>query len=93
MNRTKKIPVAAERQPESLLLSLCSANWYWGLLLVLSTILAYQLAWHAGFIWDDDRYVTQNKLLTAKLQQAANHYDYVFKMKVLEFYKGQGIKL
>jgi tetratricopeptide (TPR) repeat protein len=65
MNRTKKIRVKAERQPESLLLSLYSANWYWGLLLVLSTILAYQLAWHAGFIWDDDRYVTQNKLLTA----------------------------
>src|SRR5437667_12694950 len=65
MNTIKKIPVATERQPESLLLSLYSANCYWGLLLVLSTILAYQLAWHAGFIWDDDRYVTQNKLLTA----------------------------
>ncbi len=35
----------------------------------------------------------QNNLLTAKLQLLANHYDYVFKMKVLEFYKGQGIKL
>jgi tetratricopeptide (TPR) repeat protein len=65
MNRTKGIRAAAERQPESLLVSLRSANWYWGLLLVLSTILAYQLAWHAGFIWDDDRYVTQNRLLTA----------------------------
>jgi len=34
----------------------------------------------------------QNNLLTAKLQNALNQYDYVFKMKVLEFYKGQGLK-
>jgi protein O-mannosyl-transferase len=27
--------------------------------------LAYAPAWHAGFIWDDDRYVTENPLLTA----------------------------
>ena len=39
--------------------------WFWGLLLAAATILAYQKAWHAGFIWDDDLYVTQNKLLTA----------------------------
>ena len=36
-----------------------------GLLLVAATILAYQPAWHAGFIWDDDDYVTNNPLLTA----------------------------
>ena len=35
----------------------------------------------------------QNNLFTAKLQYALNQFDYVFKMKVLEFYKGQGIKL
>jgi tetratricopeptide (TPR) repeat protein len=29
------------------------------------TIFAYRPAWHGGFIWDDDRYVTQNYLLTA----------------------------
>jgi tetratricopeptide (TPR) repeat protein len=34
-------------------------------LLVLATILAYQPVWHAGFIWDDDVYVTNNPLLTA----------------------------
>ena len=27
--------------------------------------MAYQPVWHAGFIWDDDQYVTQNPLLTA----------------------------
>jgi outer membrane protein len=35
----------------------------------------------------------QNNLFRAKLQYVANQFDYVFKMKVLEFYKGQGIKL
>jgi tetratricopeptide (TPR) repeat protein len=36
-----------------------------GLLLVAATLLAYQPAWQAGFIWDDDEYVTDNPLLTA----------------------------
>ena len=36
---------------------------------------------------------TQNNLLKAKLDFSINRFDYVFKMKVLEFYKGQGIKL
>ena len=36
-----------------------------GLLLALATVLAYQPAWHARFIWDDDVYVTNNTLLTA----------------------------
>ena len=35
----------------------------------------------------------QNNLFRAKLQAVLNQYDYVFKMKVLEFYKGQGLKL
>src|SRR6266513_1987494 len=37
----------------------------WGFVLLAATILAYQQAWHAGYIWDDDVYVTDNKLLTA----------------------------
>lgn len=36
-----------------------------GLLLAIATILFYQQAWRAGYIWDDDIYVTGNKLLTA----------------------------
>ena len=36
-----------------------------GLALVTATLVAYQPAWHAGFIWDDDAYVTKNELLTA----------------------------
>ncbi len=35
------------------------------LLLVVVTILAYQPAWHGGFLWDDDAYVINNELLTA----------------------------
>src|SRR5438874_4515082 len=34
-------------------------------LLTAVTILAYQPAWHGGFIWDDDAYITNNELLTA----------------------------
>jgi tetratricopeptide (TPR) repeat protein len=29
------------------------------------TVLVYRPAWHGGFIWDDDRYVVNNHLLTA----------------------------
>ena len=46
-----------------------------------------------GLLSTIDLITNQNNLLKAKLQQLANHYDYVFKMKVLEFYKGQGVKL
>ena len=39
--------------------------WLFGLFLVVATIIAYQPAWHGGFIWDDDKYVTKNPLLSA----------------------------
>ena len=45
--------------------ALSDRGWLKGLLLVVAVIFAYQPAWHAGFIWDDDVYVTQNPLLTA----------------------------
>jgi len=35
------------------------------LLFFLAVIVAYLPVWHAGFIWDDDRYVTSNPLLSA----------------------------
>jgi tetratricopeptide (TPR) repeat protein len=43
----------------------CVQSWLLGLFLVAATVLAYQPVWHAGFIWDDDVYVTGNRLLTA----------------------------
>ncbi len=36
---------------------------------------------------------SQNALQTAKTQMVLAQFDYVFKMKLLEFYKGQGLKL
>jgi tetratricopeptide (TPR) repeat protein len=45
-----------------------SAPWRIALLaafLFSAVIFAYQPAWNAGFIWDDDEYVTHNPLLTA----------------------------
>lgn len=56
---------------------------------------AYDFAlkrYDVGLLSTIDLLTNQNNLLRAKLQALANHYDYVFKMKVLEFYKGQGVK-
>lgn len=41
------------------------SSWIWAALIVLLTLLAYLPALKAGFIWDDDAYVTHNHLLTA----------------------------
>ncbi len=40
-----------------------------------------------------DLLTTQNNLLRARIEMVRNQYDYIFKMKVLEFYKGMGIRL
>jgi protein O-mannosyl-transferase len=45
--------------------SLWDRDWFRGLLLVAAVVFAYQPVWNAGFIWDDDLYVTHNRLLTA----------------------------
>jgi outer membrane protein len=46
-----------------------------------------------GMLGTFELITNQNNLLRAKLQNVLNQFDYVFKMKVLEFYKGQGLKL
>jgi outer membrane protein len=46
-----------------------------------------------GLLNTYDLLITQNNLTRSKLDMASAQFDYVFKMKVLEFYKGQGIKL
>ncbi len=51
-----------------------------------------QKRYDVGMLGTFDLITSQNNLFTAKLQHALNQYDYVFKMKVLEFYKGQGLK-
>lgn len=40
-----------------------------------------------------DLMTAQNNMLRAKLEYSISRFDFVFKMKVLEFYKGLGLKL
>jgi outer membrane protein len=47
----------------------------------------------AGLLNIIDLIIATNNLSRARFEMARNKYDYVFKMKVLEFYKGNGIKL
>ena len=47
----------------------------------------------AGLINILDVITTQNNLYRSRIEMVRNRYDYIFKMKVLEFYKGNGIKL
>lgn len=49
----------------------------------------YELGLLSTFEWIS----SQNSLQTAKTQFVYAQYDYVFKIKLLEFYKGQGLKL
>jgi outer membrane protein len=46
-----------------------------------------------GMLGTFELITTQNNLLRARLEYTINRFDYVFKMKVLEFYRGQGLKL
>jgi outer membrane protein len=67
-----------------------------GMRVIESAQKAYDFAnkrYEVGLLGLYDLLVSQNELTKAKLQQVANQFDYIFKMKLLEFYKGQGIKL
>ncbi len=46
-----------------------------------------------GLLNTIDLITTQNNLFRAKINLVSAQYDYVFKMKLLEFYKGLGLKL
>src|SRR5215469_14729299 len=50
-------------------LALKNGNWrsiWFGVALIVVTLIAYlPAALHGGFVWDDDKYVTANRLLTA----------------------------
>jgi outer membrane protein len=46
-----------------------------------------------GLLSTIDLLISQNNLFRAKIDKLSAQYTYVFKMKVLEYYKGQGIKL
>ena len=48
---------------------------------------------NVGMLGTFELITTQNNLLRSKLELAQSQFDYVFKMKVLEFYKGMGLNL
>lgn len=52
-----------------------------------------QKRYEVGVLSTFELITNQNNVFRAKLENALNQYDYVFKMKVLEFYKGMGLKL
>jgi outer membrane protein len=52
-----------------------------------------QKRYDLGLLSTYDLITTQNNLAQARSNLLYSQYDYVFKMKLLEFYKGQGLKL
>jgi len=52
-----------------------------------------QKRYEQGLLSTYDLINSQNALLTAKTQQLYAQFDYVFKIKLLEFYRGQGLSL
>jgi len=52
-----------------------------------------QKRYGVGMLNTIDLLTNQNNYFNAKINLLSSQYDYVFKMKVLEFYKGMGIKL
>ena len=49
--------------------------------------------YNIGMLTTIELITNQNNLFRAKLEYVLDQFDYVFKMKVLEFYRGQGLKL
>jgi outer membrane protein len=52
-----------------------------------------QKRYDLGLLNSYDYLISQNNMNRAQYDMLSAQFDYVFKMKVLEFYKGQGIKL
>lgn len=63
---------------------------------LISAEKAYHYArkrFEVGLLKPIDLITNQNNLFRTKINMLSAQYDYVFKMKLLEFYKGQGLKL
>jgi len=63
---------------------------------VTATAKSYDFAqkrYNVGMLNTIDLLTNQNNYFNAKVNLLSSQFDYVFKMKVLEFYKGLGIKL
>jgi outer membrane protein len=52
-----------------------------------------QKRYDLGLLSTIDFITTQNNLTRAKVEMVSAQVDFVFRMKLLEFYKGQGIRL
>jgi outer membrane protein len=52
-----------------------------------------QKRYDLGLLTTLDLLINQNNLNRARVQLAQAQVDYVFRLKLLEFYKGQGIRL
>lgn len=52
-----------------------------------------QKRYGVGLLNTLDLIITQNNLFQAVVNRLSAQYEYVFKMKVLEFYRGEGLKL
>ncbi len=58
-------PVSLNRRLDQWLPALTGSLWSGVFFIILTTLAAYWPVFSAGFIWDDDAYVTDNSLLTA----------------------------
>ncbi len=69
MTRRRPIDVALRQQAAvssaATRTHLAHRPWLLGLVLVIVTFAAYQPVWHAGFIWDDDGLITDNRMIQA----------------------------
>jgi len=52
-----------------------------------------QKRYDIGLLSTFDLITSQNNLFQAQVQQLSTQYNYVFRMKLLEFYRGQGLSL
>jgi len=63
---------------------------------VSTAIRSFDLAskrYNIGLLNTIDYLTNQNNMFAQQINLLSSHYDFVFKMKVLEFYKGMGVKL
>ena len=61
-----------------------------------TSIRSFELAskrYELGVMQTIEWLANQNNLTKARIDKAVAQYEYIFRMKVLEFYKGQGLKL
>src|SRR5262245_43791257 len=60
--RMPRLPDRSDPSPTKVLASSLPRHGWWWVALVVILFLAYQPAWHGGFVWDDDAHVTSPNL-------------------------------